>query len=337
MVHRSEFLKDFHLEVTTEFHRDGQDAQWASESGARFWGDEDESIELDSTNISPARRARSAMAVSSDGRLLAVASSSVIRIFDVETRKLLGGLKGHSYSVGKLVFAPLGIRERRDDAMGCYTLLSVCQDDGGRGQVIVVWSLDGDGCQVAQTPFNPFGTDDLTESAMSTIGAKLEQDHDVTVDELASIRSALCGAIDAIEKKHRLKALPSASGGLPHYNDTDLFSYDQHGLKVLYLSKNETTQHGMRPADELPQIVIAGVRSSNTADGGSNAGNTQAAKGEHLQTLKVLQGHTDMILSVAFSPNGKTIASASWDQIFRIWSAETGECLHNIGPTGNQN
>jgi WD40 repeat protein len=93
----------------------------------------------------------------------------------------------------------------------------------------------------------------------------------------------------------------------------------------------------MRPADQLPQIVIAGVRSSDATDRDDDTGNNQERMGEHLKTLKVLQGHTDMIPSVAFSPNGKLVASASWDQTFRIWSAETGECLHVIGPTGAQN
>jgi WD40 repeat protein len=198
--------------------------------------------------------------------------------------------------------------------------------------------LDGGGCQIAATPFRPFGIEDLTDGAMAAINTKLEQEHGVTTDEIASVRSALSNAIDAVEKKHRLKALPSASGGLPHYNDTDLFSCDEEGdLKVLYLSKNGTTQHGMRPADQLPQIVIAGVRSGNATDRDDDTGNNQEGMGEYLQTLKVLQGHTDMIPSVAFSPNGKLVASASWDQTFRIWSAETGECLHVIGPTGAQN
>ena len=337
MVHRSEFLRNFRLQVTTEFHRDEQAAQWASASGPRFWGDEDEIIELDSGILPELGRARSAMAVSPDGRLLAVAWSSVIRILDVGTRELKGELKGHANSVGKLVFAPLGIRGGTEDGRRRYTLLSVCQDDGGRGQIVVLWSLDGEGCQVARTPFAPFGTDDLTDNAMSTMGTKLEQEHGVTTKELATIRAALSKAIDSVEKKHRLQALPSASGGLPHYNDTDLFSHDEDGLNVLYLSKNETTQHGMRPADELPQIVIAGVRLSDTTDGDNDAENNQERKREYLKTIKILQGHTDMILSAAFSPDGKLAASASWDQTFRIWSAETGECIHKIGPTGNQN
>jgi hypothetical protein len=202
---------------------------------------------------------------------------------------------------------------------------------------VVVWSLDCHGRQVAAKPFKPFQIDDSANGAMSTISTNLEQNHGVTTEELASIRSALRDALDAVEKKHRLDALPSASGDLPHYNDTDLCRYDEEGLKVLYLSNNETTQHGMRAADELPQIVLAGLQSSDAADAEGDIENNEERKEQYLHTLKVLTGHTDMILSAAFSPDGTLVASASWDQTFRIWSAETGECLHEIGPTGNQN
>lgn len=325
MVHRSEFLRDYRLEVATEFHRDGQDAQWASPAGPLSWGDEDHSIILGTADATRNGRLRSAMAVSSDGHLLATAVSSTIRIFEVETKKCVSELEGHPNNVGKLVFASSRTTSGENDEVAQYTLLSICQDDAGRGKTIVVWSLDSRGGQVSNTPFTPFGIESQTEKAMSTIATDLQREHGVTTEELASVRSTLCTAIGAVEKQHRLKALPSASGGLPHYNNTDLFGYDEDGLKVLYLSKNGTTQHGMRPADELPRIIIAGVRSTAEVDG------------QCLQTLKILQGHTDVIISAAFSPNGKLVASASWDQTFRIWSAETGECLYNIGPTGGQN
>jgi WD40 repeat protein len=335
MVNRSNFLRDFRLRATTEFHCDGQDAQWACAGGPRFWGDEDAIIELDAMNdATRSVRPRAAMAVSPDGHLLAVASSSTIRIFDVGNQKLLSELKGHSNDVGKLVFAP----SRADYGAHRYALLSNCKDRTGSGQVVVIWSLDGEGCEVTETPFKPFGTETLIGSAMSAFATGLQREHGVTTEELTSIRSAMCGAINAVEKKHRLKALPSAEGGLPNYNDTDLFSCEDNRLMVLYLIKNETTQRGMRPADELPQIVIAGLQSSDIAFDGSHAEkNSSGAKGELLGTLHVLQGHTDTILSAAFSPDGKLVASASWDQTFRIWSVETGECLHNIGPTGAQN
>ena len=41
-----------------------------------------------------------------------------------------------------------------------------------------------------------------------------------------------------------------------------------------------------------------------------------------------LEGHTDRVWSVAFSPDGKTLASGSWDQTVRIWNVDTEELLH---------
>ena len=134
MVHRSEFLRDFRLQVTTEFHRYGQDAQWASGSGPRFWGDEDDAIKLDTSGTPEIGRTRSAMAMSSDGCLLAIASSSTIMILDVGTKKVLDELKGHPNSVEKLVFAPVRVEGGRKDGSCCYMLLSV---DDGCGKAVV--------------------------------------------------------------------------------------------------------------------------------------------------------------------------------------------------------
>jgi WD40 repeat protein len=40
-----------------------------------------------------------------------------------------------------------------------------------------------------------------------------------------------------------------------------------------------------------------------------------------------LEGHTDIVTSVAFSPDGKRIASGSHDRTILVWDAETGEAL----------
>ena len=38
---------------------------------------------------------------------------------------------------------------------------------------------------------------------------------------------------------------------------------------------------------------------------------------------QVLSGHTDVVTSVAWSPNGKTFASGSLDESIRLWDAAT--------------
>lgn len=50
-----------------------------------------------------------------------------------------------------------------------------------------------------------------------------------------------------------------------------------------------------------------------------------------------LVGHTNSIMSAAFSPDGKYVSTAAWDGYAKVWNASTGELIQTFGPTGGQN
>jgi WD40 repeat protein len=46
--------------------------------------------------------------------------------------------------------------------------------------------------------------------------------------------------------------------------------------------------------------------------------------------LLTLQGHTDTIFTVSFSPDGKELATTSFDSTVKLWDAETGQELDTL-------
>src|SRR5207244_3212617 len=46
--------------------------------------------------------------------------------------------------------------------------------------------------------------------------------------------------------------------------------------------------------------------------------------------LRTLRGHESLVLSVAFSPDGSRVATASYDQMVKVWDVATGRELRTF-------
>jgi WD40 repeat protein len=86
----------------------------------------------------------------------------------------------------------------------------------------------------------------------------------------------------------------------------------------------------LQQSNGKPEVaVLLGIRALRT-------GYTDQADSTLLQALsrlsgeKVLTGHSNLVVSVAFSPDGKTILTGSTDETARLWDAVTGQTLFTL-------
>lgn len=115
-------------------------------------------------------------------------------------------------------------------------------------------------------------------------------------------------------------------------------AYSPDGQFVLTGSGNGNSAHlWQADSGELVQTFLPGSEVSGVAvspdgrlaatTGGQNLYLWDIDSGQRLQTF---EGHTDLVIDTAFSPNGRTLASGGYDKTARLWDINTGELLQTF-------
>jgi WD40 repeat protein len=136
------------------------------------------------------------------------------------------------------------------------------------------------------------------------------------------------------------EAEPGATVGLAEVQPARADAAAAEWRNTRYWRWQEEQQHaepGLRPA--LLRLALASLLQPRLAADawagsaelpGDVVGVVGAAVESALQFCGVLAGHTDLVVSAQFSPDGLKIVSASNDETVRIWSAATGQCEHTM-------
>ena len=94
---------------------------------------------------------------------------------------------------------------------------------------------------------------------------------------------------------------------------TNGFTEDLPSGAIARLNTGQTPVNAIAYAQSANQLAIAAANNIHIHDA------------DTYKELMVLAGHTDSVLAVAFSSNGKLLVSGSADKTVRLWEAETGK------------
>ena len=291
-----------------------------------------ESLRLAGTTIPSDLVTEQRIAYSPDGKRLAACDGNQLKVYDPASGELLRTLSGHEQDVISVTFSTDGkyIATGSSD-----TTVRIWDARSGN----LLHTLEGHSAEVGGLAFSPEGTLLLSSSEDGTLII-----WNVETGEL--LRSVPEFAVYRVSFSPECVGTPEATVADPPQGvercGKRVAAATIHGLQVW----NYTPDSAELITFEESQAILTipdGSYGIFSPDGkylaavsfGISSGNAikvwDAATGQELLTLI---GHTDWIMGLVFSPDGKQLASTSLDGTVRIWSLSPGEEIIAVSGPG---
>ncbi|WP_017653749.1 serine/threonine-protein kinase [Fortiea contorta] len=244
------------------------------------------------------------LAFNPDGDILASGDEDkIVRLWDLNSKKVLASLAGHSQAVKSVAFSPDG------------QILATASDD----KTIKLWNvktyqqiftLTGHSRAVKSVAFSPDGQILASGSWDKTVkiwdvrtGEEICHltGHKLQVSSVAFSSDGRLLASASLDRTIRLWQLPP--GELKNHPDcTLLATLAGHSWAVLTV------------AFSLDGKILATGSDDNTV---------KLWKVDTGEVLTTLSGHSWAVVAVAFAADGETLISGSWDQTVKLWQLST--------------
>ncbi|KAG8672668.1 hypothetical protein FPOAC2_06061 [Fusarium poae] len=233
--------------------------------------------------------------ISNDGKRLALGIKHDIHVLDTETWETVVVLKGHASEVNAIAFKP-------DDA---NVLVSGETEERQNNElltppIIIVWNIEEE-CTKGPRTNGSYG-DAIHAAATAaaegliTIGIHLDQ------DKIQELKAGFQPVVDRVAARNTAAHHATIDGRLQEHFQSRIFSPSGKWMVCL-------PGKSPRANSKVPWHIQ--IVSTNT-----------------LEKKFTLEGHTDAIMWMGWSPDETLFGSISWDRSIRIWDAFTGDQKH---------